>query len=127
MRSLSRSAAGAMLAVGALFSVAACGSSATDTQTAVVDVANAAVIDVRTPAEFNGGHLQGAQNIDVQSSTFTAEVSELPRDAQYVVYCRSGNRSAAAISQMEALGFTNLVDGGSVAEAEGITGLPVVN
>lgn len=125
MRSLSRSTAGVMLAVGALFSVAACGSAA-DSQTAVVDVANASVIDVRTPAEFDSGHLQGAENIDVQSASFTAEVSQLPRDAQYVVYCRSGNRSAAAISQMEALGFTNLVDGGSVADAEGLTGLPVV-
>lgn len=127
MRSLSRSTAGVLLAVGALFSVAACGSSATDTQTAVVDVANASVIDVRTPSEFSSGHLDGAENIDVQSSTFTSEVSQLPRDAQYVVYCRSGNRSAAAIAQMEALGFTNLVDGGSVAEAENLTGLPVVN
>jgi len=126
MGSLSRSTAGALLAVGALFTVAACGSTASETTISAADVANANIIDVRTPAEFNSGHLVGATNIDVQSAEFAAQVSQLPRDEQYVVYCRSGNRSQAAIAQMEALGFTDLVDGGSVAKAESITGLAVV-
>ncbi|MDO9590965.1 MAG: rhodanese-like domain-containing protein, partial [Microcella sp.] len=51
------------------------------------------VIDVRTPAEFASGHLEGAINIDVQSADFDSRISELDADGTYFVYCRSGNRS----------------------------------
>ena len=68
---------------------------------------------MRTPSEFEAGHLDGALNIDVQAADFADRVSELPKGDQYVVYCRSGNRSAAAIKVMLDLGFTNLIDGGA--------------
>lgn len=70
-------------------------------------------VDVRTPAEFSAGHLRDAQNIDVQNASFDARISELPKDGSYLVYCRSGNRSAAAIARMKQLGFTDVVDGGA--------------
>ncbi len=63
------------------------------------------VIDVRTPAEFAEGHLPGAVNIDVSSPTFAASVAQLDPTVPYAVYCRSGNRSAAALAQMADLGF----------------------
>jgi rhodanese-related sulfurtransferase len=85
------------------------------------------IIDVRTPAEFATGHLEGAVNSDVQSPDFGTLISQLPTDGEYFVYCRSGNRSAQAISQMEASGFNDLTNGGSVAEASSMTGIPVVN
>jgi rhodanese-related sulfurtransferase len=85
------------------------------------------IIDVRTPAEFATGHLEGAVNIDVQSPDFGTLISQLPTDGEYFVYCRSGNRSAQAIAQMEASGFNDLTNGGSVAEASSMTGIPVVN
>jgi len=122
-------AAAALLAATALVSATTGCSSDASTDSAAtsqVDIANAGLIDVRTPAEFASGHLEGADNIDVQSSDFAAKVSQLPKDAPYVVYCRSGNRSAAAIEQMQSLGFTNLLDGGSVQEAASLTGLPVI-
>ena len=84
------------------------------------------VIDVRTPAEFASGHLDGALNIDVQSPDFAAQISQLDPEADYFVYCRSGNRSGQAISQMSNLGFTSLVNGGSVADASARSGIPVV-
>lgn len=121
--------AAALLVTTALVgATAGCSSSAsTDAaNTSQVDVANAALIDVRTPAEFASGHLDGASNIDVQSADFAAKVSQLPKDAPYVVYCRSGNRSTDAIAQMESLGFSNLLNGGSVSEAASITGKPVI-
>lgn len=121
--------AAALLVTTALVgATAGCSSSAsTDSaSSSQVDIASADLIDVRTPAEFASGHLEGAENIDVQSANFAAQVSQLPKDAPYVVYCRSGNRSADAIAQMQELGFTNLLDGGSVQEAASITGLPVV-
>lgn len=85
-----------------------------------------AVIDVRTPAEYAEGHLEGAVNIDWQSPDFMTIVSQLPTDGTYVIYCRSGNRSAEAISAMEAEGFTNLTNAGGYADASKATGLPIV-
>lgn len=88
--------------------------------------ADAVVIDVRTPAEFADGHLQGAVNIDLQSGSFEQAIAELPLDGSYVVYCRSGNRSGQAVSIMAKLGFENLVDAGGLQAASQATGLAVV-
>lgn len=87
--------------------------------------ADTVIVDVRTPAEYAEGHLEGAVNIDVQSPEFTDEISELDADGDYVVYCRSGNRSAQAVSQMEAEGLT-VRDAGGLSDAESATGLPIV-
>lgn len=119
----------ALIVLAGATGITACSSSsATDTATpaASVNVAGATIIDVRTPEEYADGHLEGAQNINLQSSTFTAEIGALPKDASYVVYCRSGNRSADAVAQMKAAGFTNVVDAGGVQEASDATGVPVV-
>ena len=81
---------------------------------AVAMLADRVVIDVRTPEEFAAGHLAGAQNIDVQSSDFATRIAALDSGAAYLVYCRSGNRSAAAAAAMAASGFTDVVDGGGL-------------
>ncbi len=91
------------------------------------DAAPAIVIDVRTPEEFATGHLEGARNIDVRSAQFDEQIRALDPTATYVVYCRSGNRSRAAIERMTELGVVRTTDGGSVTEAARITGLPVVS
>ncbi|MBX9470632.1 rhodanese-like domain-containing protein [Microcella sp.] len=88
--------------------------------------AGTVVIDVRTPAEFASGHLEGAVNIDVQSADFESRISELDPAGTYFVYCRSGNRSGQAIARMEALGFSDLTNGGSVESASAATGIAVV-
>ena len=75
--------------------------------------ADTIVIDVRTPEEYGSGHLDGAVNIDVNSGVFAEQIATLDPTGDYVVYCRSGNRSAAAIKVMKELGFTNLIDGGA--------------
>ena len=84
------------------------------------------IIDVRTPAEFATGYLEGALNIDVQSPDFAAQISQLDPNATYFVYCRSGNRSGQAISQMTNMGFGDMINGGSVQEATNLSGIPVV-
>jgi rhodanese-related sulfurtransferase len=84
------------------------------------------IIDVRTPAEFATGHLEGALNIDVQSPDFQAKISQLDPTKDYFVYCRSGNRSGQAMSQMSQMGFTSMLNGGSVDEANRRSGVPVV-
>ena len=110
------------LALGLSFALAAC---APVSEPIALDEGTV-VIDVRTPGEFASGHLEGAVNIDVQSPDFDALVGQLDPEGDYVVYCRSGNRSAQAIDRMEGLGFTDLVNAGSVQSAADATGLPVV-
>ena len=117
-----------------MFALAACSSSSSVSSTSTpsqavapqVDPTGAIVIDVRTPGEFGSGHLDGAVNIDVQAADFVTQVSSLDPAGRYLVYCRSGNRSAAAIDIMRSLGFTNLTDLGGVAEASAATGNSVV-
>jgi rhodanese-related sulfurtransferase len=75
------------------------------------------VLDVRTPTEYAGGHLTGAQNIDIEAADFATRIAALDKSATYAVYCRSGNRSGTALEQMKAAGFSHVYDltGGIVA------------
>jgi phage shock protein E len=68
------------------------------------------IIDVRTPEEYNAGHVAGAVNIPVEFEDFTTRISALDPGATYAVYCRTGNRSAAATAQMAGLGFEAIFD-----------------
>jgi rhodanese-related sulfurtransferase len=101
----------ALLALLALFVPGLAGCS-DDTPTADPS-AYTAVIDVRTPAEFAAGHVEGAVNYDVQSPQFAAQIATLDPGGEYLVYCRSGNRSQAAAAQMESAGLT-VTDGGGL-------------
>ena len=69
---------------------------------------NSVVIDVRTAGEFAGGKLRGARNIDIMSSNFVSQIKNLPKDKTYLIYCRSGNRSAQACDIMGEEGFENV-------------------
>jgi len=66
------------------------------------------ILDVRTPAEYAEGHIEGAINIDFYSSEFEEMVKALDRDDTYFIYCRSGNRSGQARNLMEGLGFAEV-------------------
>ena len=72
--------------------------------------AGVVVLDVRTRGEFNEGHIANAINIDVEADTFLNEISQLDKTKVYAVYCRSGRRSADAVSKMSNEGFMNLVN-----------------
>ena len=80
------------------------------------------IIDVRTPQEFNDGHIAGAINIDVASRDFNTQIATLDPTLTYAVYCRSGRRSASASKDMTELGFTSVfnMNGGTLDwESEG--------
>jgi phage shock protein E len=84
-------------------------------------------LDVRTPEEFNAGHIANAININLEGSDFTSEVSKLDMNATIAVYCRSGNRSGVATEQMAELGFVDMYDmQGGILEWEAVGG-QVVN
>ena len=67
--------------------------------------ADVVVLDVRTPEEFNSGHIPNAINIDIYSDYFRADISALDKSKSYAVYCRSGKRSVDASSEMDSTGF----------------------
>ena len=64
------------------------------------------LVDVRTPQEYEAGHIPGALNIDVKSSDFDTQVAKLNKKKPVAVYCRSGVRSRIAASKMAGMGFT---------------------
>ncbi|WP_319584330.1 rhodanese-like domain-containing protein [uncultured Pseudodesulfovibrio sp.] len=67
------------------------------------------VLDIRTPPEFAEGHIQGARNIDFMSADFAKRLEKLDPNAKYLVYCRSGNRSAQAMKTFARLGFNRII------------------
>ena len=126
----------AVLATGALL-VAGCSGSATaegDLETvAPIDAAEVIasdggviVLDIRTPEEYSAGVIEGAINIDFYDADFSDQLDALDKDAHYVVYCRSGNRTGQAMGTFANLGFAEVteVDGGIVNWYG--SGLPVV-
>lgn len=126
---------GAVVAlVAGLLLLAACGSSSgangstlgVDDFARLVATDGVVVLDVRTPAEFDSGHLAGAVNIDVEQPDFGTKIADLDTSASYAVYCRSGNRSSVATAAMKDAGFTHVQDlkGGVTAWSQ--AGQPVV-
>jgi rhodanese-related sulfurtransferase len=66
------------------------------------------ILDVRTPEEFAEGHLSGAVNVNLMAPDFESRLAGLNRGQTYLVYCRTGNRSAKAIQTMGRLGFRSV-------------------
>jgi rhodanese-related sulfurtransferase/thiol-disulfide isomerase/thioredoxin len=66
------------------------------------------IMDVRTPEEFQAGHIPGAVNLDVNASDFQAKAALLDRSKVYLVHCASGVRSARACEKLNHLDFPNL-------------------
>ena len=122
----------AVLALIAVFTIAACDSGdSSDTAGAdapgaytveadeaveMIESGDRTVIDVRTPAEYDEAHIVGAQLIDVNGPDFADQIAELDPDEPYLVYCRSGNRSANAAAQMEDIGIKDIADAGGLAD-----------
>jgi phage shock protein E len=73
----------------------------------------ATLVDVRTPAEYASGHIDGARNIPVQE--IAARSKELPKGKPVVVYCASGMRSAVAASSLRRAGFDKVVNAGPMS------------
>ena len=64
------------------------------------------VLDVRTPEEYQDGHLPGATLIPIDQ--LGARYGELPQNETILVYCRSGNHSLEAVYLLENAGFNRV-------------------
>lgn len=68
------------------------------------------LVDVRTPKEYNQGHLKNARNIDWFDDTFNDEFFKINKDKTIYVYCRTGNRSAKAQEKLRSLGYKKIIN-----------------
>lgn len=89
------------------------------------------VIDIRSAEEIAEGRLpQATMALDFYDPNFPAEIDKLDKDGFYLVYCRSGNRSAQAVAMMHGKGLANTWDlAGGInawsAAGKQITGAPI--
>lgn len=78
---------------------------------------NVQLIDVRTPKEYNAGHLTKAKNINFFESDFITKMEELDKSKPVYLYCRSDKRSGRAAAILRSAGFKKIydLDGGFLA------------
>jgi rhodanese-related sulfurtransferase len=65
------------------------------------------LLDVRTPEEFNRGHIPGAINLNWNSPEFAQKAGELDKSKTYLVNCAGGGRSAKACAKLKEMDFTD--------------------
>lgn len=112
------------LTIGLCFCLSACSSAhqevihtidAAEAKTMLDQDADAVIVlDVRTQAEYEEGHLPHAQNLPLDAIDQAASLFE--KDAVLMVYCRSGARSAQAAQRLKEAGFTNIYDMGGIID-----------
>jgi rhodanese-related sulfurtransferase len=78
-----------------------------DLRTLIKEKAFFFLLDVRQPEEFAQGHIQGA--VLMPLDTLPASYLKIPRGVKLVVYCRSGHRSAKAVSFLREHGYDKAV------------------
>lgn len=82
-------------------------------------------IDVRTPKEFESVNIEGSVNVPLDQIKKSSFISELPKEKELILVCRSGQRAGVAQKDLEVIGFSNtqVVEGGVMAWEK--AGLPV--
>ena len=68
------------------------------------------LLDVRTQAEYDSGHILNAINISHEQILEDPELLAEYKDSQMVVFCRSGVRAGKVIQLLESIGFEDIID-----------------
>jgi len=84
------------------------------------------ILDIRTPGEYQSGHLKNATMIDYYSKSFVDDIGRLDKEKSYLVYCRSGNRSARSMDLFNKLQFQKIYHLSSGINGWISEGLPLV-
>jgi len=74
------------------------------------------ILDVRTEAEYKAGHIEDSILIPNESIKGTKPELLPDLDAEILIYCRSGNRSAQAAKKLISMGYTNVYDFGGIID-----------
>ena len=83
------------------------------------------VIDVRTEAEWNTGYLEGALHIEWQEILTIS--SDIKKDEEIFLYCRSGNRSGKATKILLEAGYVNAKNAGSILNASQLLNIKIID
>ena len=83
------------------------------------------VIDVRTEAEWDTRHLEGALHIEWQDILNIS--SDIQKDEEIFLYCRSGNRSGKATKILIDAGYINAKNAGSIEDASELLGIKIID
>jgi phage shock protein E len=77
-------------------------------------IGTAQLVDVRTPAEWNEGIMEGAKMFNFYEDDFQKNLETLDKEKPVAVYCKVGGRSGQAMAKMRELGFKEVynLDGG---------------
>lgn len=68
------------------------------------------LVDVRTPQEYNAGHLENAKNMNWFDADFADKFSAIDKDRTIYVYCKVGGRSAKAQEKLLSMGYNNVIN-----------------
>jgi rhodanese-related sulfurtransferase len=71
---------------------------------------NIQLIDVRTPKEYEEGHIENAKLIDYFADNFKENLQQLDKEKPVYLYCRSGHRSGNSAKILKDLGFKEIYD-----------------
>ncbi|MFI2743172.1 rhodanese-like domain-containing protein [Zhouia sp. PK063] len=72
---------------------------------------NVQLVDVRSKAEYESGHIKGAYNIDFfKQGAFKSSFEKFDKTKPIYVYCRSGHRSGQSAKQLNHIGFQEIYD-----------------
>ena len=82
----------------------------------LLDAGKAQAVDVREPDEFAVGHIPGAKLLPLGDVLTRAEEVMPDKNAQWLIYCRTGRRSAIAAETLAGMGYTDVYDFGGIVD-----------
>ena len=68
------------------------------------------ILDIRTPKEFESGHIENATNINYYDKDFAEQIQDIDKSKPIVIYCHSGYRSHRALEIFKQTGFDTVYD-----------------
>jgi len=75
---------------------------------------NIILVDVRTPEQYQAGHIKGAISLPLEEVESKASSVLKDKNAKYFIYCRTGRKSEEVSEYLDAIGYTNVTDMGGI-------------
>jgi rhodanese-related sulfurtransferase len=109
----------ALIAALLVVTLSACGSSKLSMDNVT------AIIDTRTAEAFNTSHIVGAVNIDYSLGDFIVTVVAIKKEGTFYVYGETAEQAGEAVADMNGLGYPNVVNLGTLKDAQVVLPLGV--